>query len=232
MTADAALGERHRRRLREVYRSAGWPCRDTVEIELLAAGWLERVFDADGRETLRVTDAGLGVLAATLQRHRARYGDHEHLAARVAAQLQREGRIVWRALALRAPVEGRWVVARPDVFSIRHTTVEAGVEPVAHEVKVRRADLLADLRRPAKAGAYAALASRCWYVLQAGIAAPDEVPPAYGVLLAHADGLEVARPAPAREWRPTLALWMALARAAPEPHDDAAQGRLGAAHER
>lgn len=31
----------HTRRLREMYRSAGWPCLDVVEIELLAAGLLE-----------------------------------------------------------------------------------------------------------------------------------------------------------------------------------------------
>ena len=47
------------RRLREVYRSAGWPCQDTMELELLAAGWLCRERDADGRERLRLTDAGV-----------------------------------------------------------------------------------------------------------------------------------------------------------------------------
>jgi hypothetical protein len=43
-----AIGVTHRRRLREVYRSAGWPCQDAVEIELLAAGLLVRERDADG----------------------------------------------------------------------------------------------------------------------------------------------------------------------------------------
>jgi hypothetical protein len=32
------IGKPHARRLREVYRSAGWPCQDLVEVELLAAG--------------------------------------------------------------------------------------------------------------------------------------------------------------------------------------------------
>ncbi|MDB5929366.1 MAG: hypothetical protein JWR60_1073, partial [Polaromonas sp.] len=32
-----ALGRSHARRLREIYRSAGWPCQDMLEIELLAA---------------------------------------------------------------------------------------------------------------------------------------------------------------------------------------------------
>lgn len=226
-TALDRLGPAHRRRLREVWRSAGWPCRDSVEVELLAAGWLERRVDAQGRETLRVSDAGVQALAAELARNRARRDAHEALVTRVALAMQRAGRIVWRGLALRAPVDGGWAVAMPDVYSIRHTTVEAYVEPVAHEIKVRRADLLSDLRRPAKGAAYAALASRCWYVLAAGIGEPDEVPADYGVLLAFDDRLEVARPAPARTWQPSLAVWMALARATPERFDDDAQQQLG-----
>ncbi len=35
------LKRQHARRLREVYRSAGWPSQDVIEIELLAAGLLE-----------------------------------------------------------------------------------------------------------------------------------------------------------------------------------------------
>jgi hypothetical protein len=56
-------------------------------------------------------------------------------------------------------------MAMPDVYSIRHTTVEDYVEPVAHEIKVRRADLLADLRAAHKRAAYlgmAAPAGTCW----------------------------------------------------------------------
>lgn len=228
----------HRRRLREVWRSAGWPCRDTVEIELLAAGLLERREDADGRETLRVTDAGIEVLAATLARNRAAFDAHEALVGRVALDMQRAGRIVWRRLALRAALPAgeagatRWAMAMPDVYSIRHTTVEDYAEPVVHEIKVRRADLLADLRRPDKGAAYRALASQCWYVLARGIAEPDEVPAEYGVILA-GDGaagtLEVARPAPRRALRVPFATWMALARANAEPSgDDDGQEMLGA----
>lgn len=250
----AALPATHRRRLREIWRSAGWPCRDTVEIELLAAGLLERQLDAEGRETLRVTDAGVEVLAATLQRNRAAFDAHEALVARVALEMQRGGRIVWRGLSLRAPLPAaemaaapaalpglparddpvratRWVTAMPDVYSIRHTTVEDHAEPVAHEVKVRRADLLADLRRPDKGAAYRAVASQCWYVLARGIAEPDEVPTEYGVLLADANGLEVARAAPRRALKVPFPVWMALARAsAVAPVEDGGQGMLGASH--
>ncbi|MFO1218577.1 MAG: hypothetical protein U1E89_09420 [Burkholderiaceae bacterium] len=223
----------HRRRLREIWRSAGWPCQDLIEVELLAAGLLERLRDGDGRETLRVTEAGIVMLAATLQRNRAAREAHEMLVGRVAREMQRAGRVVWRGLALRARVgEGdaaAWAIAMPDVYSIRHTTVEDYVEPIAHEIKVRRADLLADLRRAEKGGAYRWLSSQCWYVLADGIAGVDEVPEAYGVMFAAPDGaLTVARPAPARPFRLPFAVWMALARASPEPLDDDAQAWLGA----
>jgi hypothetical protein len=217
----------HRRRLREMWRSAGWPCHDAIEIDLLAAGLLVRQWDEQGRETLHVTDAGVALLADTLARNRAAFGAHEALVARVAQDMQRTGRIVWRGLSLRAPLpadEGgtRWVVAMPDVFSIRHTTVEDFAEPVVHEIKVRRADLLADLRRADKGGAYRALSSQCWYVLGPGVGTAADVPEEYGVMLATQaaqtePNLEVLRPAPRRALRVPFAVWMALARANAEP---------------
>jgi hypothetical protein len=228
------LGAGHGRRLREVWRSAGWPCRDGLELDLLAAGLLARRFDEQGRETLLVTDAGLQALAATRRRNQAARAAHEDLVARVAREMQRAGRIAWRGLTLRAPLaveDGgtRWAMAMPDVFSIRHTTVEDYAEPVVHEIKVRRADLLSDLRQADKGAAYLALASQCWYVLTRGIAEPGEVPPAYGVMLADGAGLEVARPAPRRAARVPFAVWVALARANAEPaRDDDGQVRLGA----
>ena len=155
--------------------------------------------------------------------------------------MTRAGRIAWRGLALRAHVVrrrrggGRWVMAMPDVFSIRHTTVEDYLEPVVHEVKVTT-------RRPAartcaartSAHAYLPLSSECWYVLKAGIAEPDEIPPECGVLFARDDGaLDVARPAPKRAMRLPLRTWMALARATPMRRrlDAQAQGWLGAPDE-
>lgn len=233
--ADALLRSAlHQRRLREVWRSAGWPCQDLVEIELLAAGLLERVRHPSGHETLRVTDAGIAALAATLHRNRRRRDAHEELVERIAREMTRAGRIAWRGLSLRARVgegdDGAWVMAMPDVFSIRHTTVEAYLEPIVHEVKVRRADLLADLKREAKRAAYLNLASECWYVLREGIAAADEVPAECGVIVAAGSALEVVRPAPKRAMRLPFATWMALARATPLDgwRADEAQGWLGA----
>src|SRR4051812_26077398 len=126
--AASALGAMHRRRLREIWRSAGWPCQDLIEVELLACGLLQRQRDAAGRETLRVTDAGLHELAVTLRRNRAARGAHEALVGFVARDMQRAGRVVWRGLSLRARIGAgdgaSWAMAMPDVFSIRHTSVE------------------------------------------------------------------------------------------------------------
>jgi hypothetical protein len=220
--AGPELAAVHKRRLRDMWRSAGWPCRDPVELDLLAAGLLQRQWDDQGRETLRVTDAGIELLATTRRRSQAARGAHEDLVERVAQAMQGAGRLVWRGLSLRAPLVGedgrtQWQVAMPDVFSIRHTTVEDWVEPVVHEIKVNRSDLLADLRRPAKGQAYQALCSQCWYVLKRGIAQEAEVPPLFGLMVADEHGLEVLRPAPQRPQRLSFGTWMALAKAHAEP---------------
>ncbi|HYF20855.1 MAG TPA: hypothetical protein VEA40_23510 [Ramlibacter sp.] len=244
MAADdpfAALSRAHARRLRDVYRSAGWPCQDLLEVELLAAGLLERVFAPSGHECLRVTPAGLQVLARTLAGNRARLSAHEALVEQVAREMGRAGRIAWRGLSLRALVPGadatgpgQWCIARPDVFSIRNTSVAEYVEPVVHEVKVRRADLLADLRQQAKRAAYLDL-GECWYVLGCDargrcIGAAEEVPATCGVLVVEGGRLVVARAAP-RPRRTALpfGVWMALAKATPVSGlDEDSQGLLAA----
>jgi hypothetical protein len=225
--AAPALGKAHARRLRDIYRSAGWPCQDLLEIELLAAGMLDRVRTLAGHESLRVTQAGVSLLAATLARNRAAFSAHEALVEHVSREMGRAGRIAWRGLSLRARIPCddperalQWCVARPDVFSIRNTTVEAYAEPIVHEVKVRRADLLCDLKQPGKRAAYLDL-GECWYVLGCDargrpIAAPDEVPRECGVLVLEAGRLQVARPAPRRPARPLpFGTWIALAKATP-----------------
>lgn len=229
---ELALTAVHRRRLREIWRSAGWPCHDLIEVDLLAAGLLERVRQTSGHETLRVTDAGVQVLAATRRGNQAARSRHEALVERVATEMGRAGRVVWRGLSLRARVAttdgGSWHVAMPDVFSIRHTTVEDYVEPIVHEVKVNRSDLLADLKREHKRAAYLSLSSECWYVIREGIAQADEIPPECGVLVASESSFDVARPAPRRAQRLPFATWMALARATPvEGRLDEAQLWLG-----
>lgn len=254
--ATPVLTRAHARRLREIYRSAGWPSQDGVEIELLAAGMVERLRQAAGGETLRVTDSGIQFLAQALQRNRQALSSHDALVAQVARSLLLAGRVVWTGLAVRAQLPGadadnaadtaddgaandaqapfdltaaqgarsklRWKVCKPDVFSVRNTTVAAYLQPVVHEIKVSRADLLGDLRMRDKRDSYLDIGGQCWYVLGCDargrpIAQVDEVPPACGVIYALPDGrLDVARHAPARAIADLpFALWMALAKATP-----------------
>lgn len=181
-----------------------------------------------GHETLRVTDAGVSYLAATLARNRSALSAHEALVERIACEMVRAGRITWRGLGLRAQLppldEGgkvRWCIARPDVFSIRNTSVAEYVDPVVHEIKVRRSDLLGDLKRPDKRAAYLDLGGECWYVLGCDakgrpIADADEVPVECGVMVMENNRLAVARAAPRRSRQSLpLGVWMALAKSTP-----------------
>jgi hypothetical protein len=302
MSALPVLTPAQGRRLRALWRSAGWPAHDPAEAELLVLGLLERREDAAGRETYRLTDTGLQVLVALQARGRAAFSAHQRLEQRVAQDLARAGRLAWRGLGLRAKVSRKadaavatgmpegffpavmpgapagpsgvdgaapgsvatdapvvatgpvthragatgvppdpvWHWGLPDVFSLRHTTVVDYLDPAVHEIKVRRADLLSDLRDPGKREAYLQMAGQCWYVLAAGIGEAEEIPADCGVIVAHGEDfarLEVLRAAPRRPRDPAfmqqaglpLAVWLALARATPEPAPDDDQAMLGEA---
>ena len=243
----------HLTRLMAIWRSAGWPCRDAIELDLVAAGWATPSEAASGHETLRLTDAGIRLLAQSRQRNQRSLSAHDRLAQRVANHLTASGRIVWRELSLRAKVNGHgepapegapstgiglwpvdavdegrleqpvakafWRVARPDVFSVRHTSVEAYLQPMVHEVKVSRADLLSDLRHAAKRESYQWLSCETYYVFPAGVAEPDEVPQEFGVWVLNgtleSGTLDLLRPARHAPCKLPFAAWMALARATP-----------------
>lgn len=112
-----------------------------------------------------------------------------------------------------------WRMARPDVFSVRRTSVEDYLQPMIHEVKVSRADLLSDLRHSAKRESYQWLSCETYFVLPAGVAEPQEIPEAFGVWLLNgsidAGTLELARPARHVPCKLPFAVWMALAKATP-----------------
>ena len=222
-----ALGRAHARRLRDIYRSAGWPCQDSVEVELLAAGLLERRIEPSGHDKVRLTEAGITFLAQAFHTNRQARSAHEALVDRVALQMLRDGRIVWTDLSIRARLptqpdeKTRWKICMPDVFSIRNTTVAGYLEPVVHEIKVSRADLLGDLKSRDKRDSYLDAGGQCWYVLGSDrkgkpIALADEIPVECGVMFLHGEWLEVARYAPKRAvaYLP-FALWMVLAKSTP-----------------
>jgi hypothetical protein len=230
----------HARRLRETYRSAGWSSLDIVEIELLAAGLLAWVTNPGGHERVRVTDSGIRYLAGAAQANRRALSAHNSLVGQVAQSMLREGRLVWTNLSLRAKVsagpegeQGNWRYCMPDVFSIRNSSVQAYLEPVVHEIKVSRADLLGDLKRPEKRLAYLELGGQCWYVLgrdarDRPIAGPEEVPAECGVMQQMGGALEVLRVAPRRQFNHLpFGIWMALVKATPVRASDAL-GLVGA----
>lgn len=230
MEADRPTLKRiHARRLREVYRSAGWPSLDVVEIELLAAGLLERVVGTGGLECVRVTDAGIRYLAQAAQINRGAFNAHQALIDQVSQSLLRDGRLVWTNLSLRAqlPPEGddqlkpRWKMCMPDVFSVRNSSMQAFLEPIVHEIKVSRTDLLGDLKLADKRAAYLDIGGQCWYVLGCDakgrpIGEPEEIALECGVIVCADGKLEVVRSAPRRpSHQVPFAVWMALAKATP-----------------
>ena len=177
-----------------------------------------------------MTDTGVAALAVALQRNRAAFDAHEALVALVVRQMQRGGRTAFTGLGLRAAVPGtegegpRWVLAKPDVFSIRHTKVAAYLAPAVHEIRVRRADLLGELRATprslAKRGAYMAMGSECWYVLGRDaqgreIGDASEVPADFGVMQALPDAAGLP-----------FATWLVLARSVPAAAEADTQARL------
>lgn len=251
----------HLTRLMSIWRSAGWPCRDAVELDLVAAGWATLLVGAGGHETIRLTDAGIRLLAEARQRNQRSLSAHDRLATRVTAHLMAAGRIVWRELSLRArintadptaartaleadealwledetishqPLQGyaSWRMARPDVFSVRRTSVEDYLQPMVHEVKVSRADLLSDLRHAAKRESYQWLSCETYYVLPAGVAEPHEIPQEFGVWLLNgpidAGTLDLVRPARHVPCKLPFQVWMTLAKATPATQDDEATHR-------
>jgi len=250
----------------KVWRSGGWPCRDPLEIDLLAGGWVELRCPPGGHETLQLTPAGIAALAASRQRGQRALSLHDRLACRMSEQLMRQdGRIVWRELSLRAQVQAEatsgapaapaspapllfgedlldtpteagpkrpWRMARPDLFSVRNTSVAAYLQPVVHEIKASRADLQSDLRHAAKRESYQWLCSACYYVFPAGVAEPEELPPEFGVWVLHGEvetgRMELLRPARYQPCELPFAVWMALAKATPDRLEgESPQAHLG-----
>lgn len=154
------LTRRHLTRLRQIYRSSGWPTRDLIEVDLLVTGLLESDVVSQGRETLRVTPDALNALSDAHALNKLSRSAHDELVMRVARQMQQDNRIVCTVLPLRAQVENQWVQAVPDVYSVRNTSVENYLFPTAHEIKVSRADPLSDLKKPEKRAAYLELGSQ------------------------------------------------------------------------
>lgn len=215
------LTRNHLRRLRQYYRSAGWPCQDNIELDLLERGCVRRERVAGGHlESIVVTDVGIALLARQLERNRNAHAEHETLVERVARWLLSQKRLVFRGVALRTRLDEAWALSKPDVFSLRHVTSSRRLHPAVHEIKVRRADLLGDLKNAAKRRGYQSYSQSFHYVIAEGIAEPDEIPADCGLIVASVSSLKIVRPAPYRPATLTTAQWVALVRAGAEFGDD------------
>ena len=213
------LTRTHLRRLRQYFRSAGWPCQDNVELDLLDRGYVRRV-TGSGLESIVVTDAGVALLASQLELNRRAHAEHDALVDRVARWLKAQKRLVFRGVALRTRLDERWALSKPDVFSLRHVTASRRLQPAVHEIKVRRADLLCDLRKDSKRRGYQSYSQTFHYVIAEGIAEPAEIPEDCGLIVAGPRALRLVRPAPHREVALNTAQWVALVRAGAEFGDD------------
>jgi hypothetical protein len=101
---ETPLTRSHLRRLRQYYRSAGWPCRDNIEIDLLQLGLVRREMTAAGTpglEAIVVTDTGIAALARFLETNRRAHAEHDMLVDRVARFLLAEKRLVFRGIGMR-----------------------------------------------------------------------------------------------------------------------------------
>ena len=144
------LPRHHRTRLMQIWRSAGWPCQDAVEIELLAAGWVQLQTSPEGHQQLKLTDTAIALLADARQQGLRSATLHDRIEHRFAQQqLLPQGRIVWRELMLRVALEEESVVAEveaempaSDMLWADESQLPANVQRAAKRVwRIARPDL-------------------------------------------------------------------------------------------
>jgi hypothetical protein len=186
------LSRQHIARLRSYFRCGvrgGAGRGDNVDLDLAAAGYISRSERHSGYAEFAITHAGELVLAAAKADEIARRQPHHELGSRLAEWLRSKGRITWEniQMTIARPEGGRRVV-RPDVFSLATTYDAKRVNPCVHEVKVSRADFLADLAKPEKRQGYAAFCEQFFYVAPAGVIEPSELPPHCGLLIERGTG--------------------------------------------
>ncbi len=187
----SALSRKHYTRLRWYFRAPDGAASlaDNDDLDLAALGLIERKEYFGGAVFFRITQKGQQALAEENSREIERRSPHHELAHRLAEWLRSQGRITWENIELHIDLEsgGRQSV-RPDVFSLVTTLNPEKISPVVHEVKVSRADFLADIAKPEKRAGYAKIAEMVYYVAPAGIIHPSDVPPGCGLVLEHDAG--------------------------------------------
>ncbi len=132
----------------------------------------------------RITHAGEQELAAEKAREIERRRPHHDLAGRLAQWRRDQGRVTWENIELLVDREsgGRQAI-RPDVFSMAAVYDERRINPCVDEVKISRADFLADVALTDKRAGYAKVAEVVYYAAPAGMIEASEVPSDCGLLV-------------------------------------------------
>lgn len=191
MPVSIELTRKHYARLRQYWqagRNGMTSAGDGIALDLTAAGYLE-LKETSGSLALRITAFGVEELQSELEREKARRRPHHELAGRLAEWLREQGRVTWENIELLVPrVDGGRQAIRPDVFSLAATYDEKRINPCVHEVKVSRADFLADVARPEKRTGYAQIAEVVYYTAPQGMIEASEIPAECGLLVEAQEG--------------------------------------------
>lgn len=199
-----SMTARHERRLRFYWAGSNSAHNDIVDLDLQAWGYIRRDEEKHYRASVFVTEAGVAVLASYRAMRQSRASCHHSMGARLAEFLRENERLAWENIefkSFRPPVDQvdskdasdfvRFDIVRPDVFSIHPTHDITKTAPQIHEIKVSRADFLADLAKPAKRAAYQRLAGAVYYVAAAGLLKTDEIPEGCGLMEERSPGVFV-----------------------------------------
>jgi hypothetical protein len=198
VSAPLSLTRQHYKRLRWYFTHAngGASATDNIDLHLCAIGLIERI-DTNGLVYFKITQAGTVELFAENQREIERRKPHHSLAGSLAEWLRAQGRVTWENIEFVVPHESFGQIAkqalRPDVFSVKTTLNPDEIRPHVHEVKVSRADFLADVARPEKRALYSLVAEEVFYVAPAGMVCVEECPPECGLLLESENGFDLVK---------------------------------------
>ncbi|MFP3637777.1 hypothetical protein [Paraburkholderia sp. SIMBA_054] len=198
------LTPRHFKRLHHYWQGGdrgGASMTDSVDLDLAAAGLIRRLERTSGTVHFVITSDGEKELAAKKARTVASRQPHHDFGSRVAAWRRDQKRVTWENIELLVEDSpGMRQAIRPDVFSLATTYDEKRINPCVDEIKVSRADFLADIARPEKREGYQRIAEVLYYAAPVGIIQPDDVPDGCGLLVEIVPGrFEIARRAKKRK---------------------------------
>lgn len=189
------LAQAHQSRLRKLW-SYGRPVNvgelKGVDLDLIIHGLLEAVDSGyNATAILTLTQRGLVYLNEARQELISAQRPHHDLGQRLARHLREKGLYTWENVEFSNPdlsQSRRWAVVRPDVFACLPALKARNAASAIYEVKVNRADFLADLAKPEKREAYAALAEAVYYCCPEGVIDQAELPAGFGLLCEGVEG--------------------------------------------